>query len=483
MTDNWEVVIGLEVHVQLATNSKIFSGSSTAYGSDPNSQASLIDLGYPGTLPVINEAAVNMAIAFGIAVNGTIDRESIFARKNYFYPDLPKGYQISQYDSPIVSHGLLTTDPQDKLSGVPIVRAHLEEDAGKSIHFSRQGYTGIDLNRAGTPLLEVVTAPSIHSAHDAINFLRRLRELVVHLRICDGNMQEGSFRCDANVSVRPKNSKELGTRAEIKNLNSFRFVENAIEFERSRQIDILESGDSVIQETRLYDEKNNQTKSMRTKENEHDYRYFPDPDLLPLEIKEKQIAKISQNLPELPDTKRLRYGQDYGLSVEEISVLLSDPLVSDYFEEILAHGALNAKSCFNWITGELFRLLKKYNVKISESRISPADMALLLGKIESGIIPTSKGKIILQTMWEDGKLVEDLIKQEIMNLSTGNENLEEWINETLSQNKDQVTQFLSGKKKIFGFLVGQVMKRADGNTDPKIISEELSKILQNLKED
>jgi len=482
MTDNWEIVIGLEVHVQLATNSKIFSGTSTAYGSDPNSQASLIDLGYPGTLPVINEAAINMAIAFGIAVNGTIDKKSVFARKNYFYPDLPKGYQISQYDSPIVAQGLLTTDPEDKLSGVPIVRAHLEEDAGKSIHFSKQGYTGVDLNRAGTPLLEVVTAPAIYSARDAIEFLKRLRELVVHLRICDGNMQEGSFRCDANVSIRPRNSKELGTRAEIKNLNSFKFIENAINFERSRQIEILESGESVIQETRLYDEKNNQTKSMRTKEDEHDYRYFPDPDLLPLEINEKQIEKISQRLPELPDKKRLRYSQDYGLSVGEISVLLSDPLVCDYFEEILVHDPLSPKSCFNWITGELFRLLKKYGVKISESKINPADMALLLGKIESGIVPKSKGKTILQTMWEDGKSVEELIKQEKINHSTGEENLKEWINETLSQNKDQVTQFLSGKDKIFGFLVGQVMKRADGNMDPKIISEELSKILQNLKE-
>ena len=304
MKENWDLIVGLEIHVQLTTASKIFSGTPNSFGANPNCQANIVDLGFPGTLPVINEEAIKKAITFGIAVNANISQESIFARKNYFYPDLPKGYQISQYEAPIVAKGKLRIDPTDDGSTIIIERAHLEEDAGKSIHFSHQNYSGIDLNRAGTPLLEIVTAPTIKSSKDAVRFLKRLRELVIHLGICDGNMQEGSFRCDANVSVRKRGTTKLGTRVEIKNLNSFKFIESAIEFEHSRQIELLESEKNVIQETRLYDEKTQGTRSMRVKENEFDYRYFPDPDLLPVVIDETVIESIRASLPELPDEKR-----------------------------------------------------------------------------------------------------------------------------------------------------------------------------------
>ena len=476
--DNWQVIIGLEVHAQLTTRSKIFSETSTSFGSEPNSQASLIDLGFPGTLPVINESVIRKAIIFGVAVNGTIAKESVFSRKNYFYPDLPKGYQISQYDEPIVTKGILRIDPNDQNSSVLIERAHLEEDAGKSIHFSKRGYSGIDLNRAGTPLLEIVTAPVIQSSGDAIRFLKRLRELVMHLGICDGNMQEGSFRCDANVSVRPRESQKLGIRAEIKNLNSFKFIESAIEYERSRQIHILESGDNVMQETRLYDEKNQETRPMRSKENEFDYRYFPDPDLLPLEVDQALIERISKSIPELPDSKRIRYKQDYNFSDEDINILLSDPAITKYFEATLTAKLTNTKSSFNWITGELFRLLKKNKLKISESKIKATELGFLLEKIEQGEVTKNRGKDILNRMWEEGKAAKEIIAQEILENRVPDSNLKIWIKEVFLENKKQVTEYCLGKEKVFGFLVGQVMKKSQGKGDPRTISEEISKKLK-----
>ena len=478
MKEHWELVIGLEVHVQLTTASKIFSATSNSFGADPNCQANIVDLGFPGTLPVINEEAIKKAITFGIAINANISKESIFARKNYFYPDLPKGYQISQYDAPIVANGSLRIHPTEEDSEIVIERAHLEEDAGKSIHFTHQNHSGIDLNRAGTPLLEIVTAPSIKNSKDAIQFLKRLKELVTHLGICDGNMQEGSFRCDANVSVRKRGTTKLGTRAEIKNLNSFKFIESAIEFERVRQIELLESGDNVVQETRLYDEKTQETRSMRVKENEYDYRYFPDPDLLPVLIDEKVIESIRTSLPELPDEKRTRYTNVLNMSAEDTDLLLNNPSTSKFFEDTLSVGLKDPKSSFNWITGELFRLLKKEDIDISNSKVSATELGLLILAIEEGPLPKSKGKEILTAMWETGTSAKILIDKQISEDSLSLGELEDWLVEVLTENSKQVEEFRSGKEKILGFLVGQVMKKSKGRGDPKLINEELQKKLR-----
>ena len=478
MKENWDLVIGLEIHVQLTTASKIFSATSNSFGADPNCQANIVDLGFPGTLPVINEEAIKKAITFGIAVNANIANESIFARKNYFYPDLPKGYQISQYEAPIVANGKLRIHPSEEDSTIIIERAHLEEDAGKSIHFTHQNYTGIDLNRAGTPLLEIVTAPSIKTSKDAIRFLKRLRELVTHLEICDGNMQEGSFRCDANVSVRKSGTTKLGTRAEIKNLNSFKFIESAIEFERARQIALLESGENVIQETRLYDEKTQETRSMRVKENEFDYRYFPDPDLLPVVIDEKVVESIRASLPELPDEKRSRYSKVLNMSAEDTNLLLNSPSTAKYFEDTLSVGLKEPKSSFNWITGELFRLLKKEEVDIAGSKVSATELGLLVLAMEEGSLPKSKGKEILNNMWETGTSAKVLIEKQISESSLAISDLESWLVEVLTENRKQVEEFRSGKEKILGFLVGQVMKKSKGRGDPKLINDELLKKLR-----
>ena len=478
MKENWDLVIGLEIHVQLTTASKIFSATSNSFGADPNCQANIVDLGFPGTLPVINEEAIKKAITFGIAVNANIANESIFARKNYFYPDLPKGYQISQYEAPIVANGKLRIHPSEEDSAIIIERAHLEEDAGKSIHFTHQNYTGIDLNRAGTPLLEIVTAPSIKSSKDAIRFLKRLRELVTHLEICDGNMQEGSFRCDANVSVRKSGTTKLGTRAEIKNLNSFKFIESAIEFERARQIELLESGENVIQETRLYDEKTQETRSMRVKENEFDYRYFPDPDLLPVVIDETVIESIRASLPELPDEKRFRYTEVLNMSAEDTNLLLNSLSTSKYFEDTLSVGLKDPKSSFNWITGELFRLLKKSEVDISDSKVSATELGLLVLAMEEGSLPKSKGKEILNNMWETGTSAKILIEKQMSESSLSVSDLENWLEEVLTENHKQVEEFRSGKEKILGFLVGQVMKKSKGRGDPRLINDELLKKLR-----
>ncbi len=478
MKENWDLVIGLEIHVQLTTASKIFSATSNSFGANPNSQANIVDLGFPGTLPVINEEAIKKAITFGIAVNANISRESIFARKNYFYPDLPKGYQISQYEAPIVANGRLRIDPTKEDSTIIIERAHLEEDAGKSIHFNQRNYSGIDLNRAGTPLLEIVTTPTIKTSKDAVRFLKRLRELVTHLGICDGNMQEGSFRCDANVSVKKRSATKLGTRAEIKNLNSFKFIESAIEFERSRQINLLESGKNVIQETRLYDEKTQETRSMRAKENEFDYRYFPDPDLLPVVIDEKVIQAIHASLPELPDEKRTRYSKNFNMSSEDTDLLLNSPSISKYFEDTLSVGLKDPKSSFNLITGELFRLLRKEDVDISNSKVSATELGLLVLAIEQGSLPKSKGKEILNHMWETGISAKILIEKQISENALSISDLDDWLAEVLAENRKQVEQFQSGKEKILGFLVGQVMKKSKGRADPKLINNELIKKLR-----
>jgi len=380
MMVDWEVVIGLEIHAQLATRSKIFSGAATAYGAPPNSQASLVDLAYPGVLPVLNAEAVRMAVKFGLAIGANITRRSIFARKNYFYPDLPKGYQISQYEHPVVSRGslnVLLDDGTAKTIGV--TRAHLEEDAGKSLHEGLANASGIDLNRAGTPLLEIVSEPDMRSAKEAVAYMKKIHTLVRYLEICDGNMQEGSFRCDANVSVRPRGQEKFGTRAEIKNLNSFRFVEKAIQYEVARQVELIESGGKVVQETRLYDSDKDETRSMRSKEEANDYRYFPDPDLLPVEIDDGFIATVRATLPELPDEKTARFARDLGLSVYDAGVLSASRELGTYFESVLADlGATHAKLAANWVMGELSSALNRDSVEITASRVSPTALSGLL---------------------------------------------------------------------------------------------------------
>jgi aspartyl-tRNA(Asn)/glutamyl-tRNA(Gln) amidotransferase subunit B len=374
----WETVIGLEIHAQLATKSKIFSGAATAYGAEPNTQACAVDLGLPGVLPVLNQEAVRMAVKFGLAIGANVAPRSVFARKNYFYPDLPKGYQISQYDLPVVSTGQtsITVDGEEKIIG--ITRAHLEEDAGKSLHEDFHGFTGIDLNRAGTPLLEIVSEPDMRSAQEAVAYMKKLHALVRYLEICDGNMQEGSFRCDANVSIRPKGQEMFGTRAEIKNLNSFRFVEKAINYEVERQIEILESGGTVIQETRLYDSVKDETRSMRSKEEANDYRYFPDPDLLPLEITSDFIQAVRASLPELPDEKRNRFKSQYGLNVYDAGVLTAARELADFFEAVVKAAGVDAKLCANWVMGDLAAALNKAGLEIEQSPVQPDRLAGLI---------------------------------------------------------------------------------------------------------
>jgi len=467
--NNWQPVIGLEIHVQLDTKSKIFSDSSTIFGSESNQQANLVDLGYPGTLPVINKKAVEMAIVFGIAINGQIAKKSIFARKNYFYPDLPKGYQISQYDQPIIKHGSLSIQTKRGQRKIEIVRAHLEEDAGKSIHFSNSAFTGIDLNRAGIPLLEIVTAPTFFEREDVIIFLKKLHELVKHLKISDGNMQEGSFRCDANISVKRKNDKQLGTRTEIKNLNSFKFIEKAIDFEITRQIDLLSDGGKVKQETRLFDEKTNSTKSMRSKENEHDYRYFPDPDLLPVKIEEDRISEIKNTMPELPSNKRKRLEKDLQLNKEEIEILMSDPFVCDYYESVIANGKVNHKIALNWILGELFRLINENKIKSTEIKISPSDLLIFLTTVTEKGLSKTEGKDLLTEIWGNPKKISNIINSKDYSKINDDE-VSTLIDTVLSENTKQVNEYLSGKTKIMGYLVGQVMRYSKGKVDPKKVN-------------
>ena len=473
----WEVVIGLEIHAQLATNSKIFSGASTAYGAKPNTQACPVDLGLPGVLPVLNEKVVGMAAKFGLAIGAKVAPRSVFARKNYFYPDLPKGYQISQFELPIVGKGQLQIELDDQEKTIGITRAHLEEDAGKSLHEDFQGFTGIDLNRAGTPLLEIVSEPDMRSPKEAIAYMKKIHSLVRYLDICDGNMQEGSFRCDANVSIRPKGQEELGTRTELKNLNSFRFVEKAINIEIERQIDIIESGGSVTQETRLYDADKNETRAMRSKEEANDYRYFPDPDLLPLVIEPEFLEQIKKDLPELPDDKKQRFMQEYGLTLYDASVLTSNRELANYFEESVKLSSSEAKLCTNWVMGELSAMLNKNNLDISESKVSSEQLAGMLHRISDKTISGKIAKQVFEAMWNGEGNADSIIEKNGWKQVTDTGAIEKLIEEVLANNPKQLEAYRNGKDKLFGFFVGQAMKLSKGKANPKQVNELLKEKL------
>lgn len=473
----WEAVIGLEVHAQLATESKMFSGAPTAYGAAPNTQACAVDLGLPGVLPVVNGKAIEMAVVFGLATGADIAPLSIFARKNYFYPDLPKGYQISQYEAPIVSRGHLTIDIDGEQRDIEITRAHLEEDAGKSIHGAVPGMSGIDLNRAGTPLLEIVSEPVMHSAREAVAYMRELHRLVRYLGICDGNMQEGSFRCDANVSVRPRGSQTLGTRTEIKNLNSFRFVERAIEHEIERQIDVIEDGGQIRQETRLYDPDKDETRTMRTKEDAHDYRYFPDPDLLPVEVDEAFVARTAARLPELPRVKQARYREGLALTAEDASALVQDPQTSQWFETAVASGPAEPRLIANWITGELFGALNKGGIGIADAPIQPQDLNQLVARIAEGVISGKIAKKVFQAMWNNEGTPDEIIESKGLKQVSDTSLIDAAVAEVVAEFPDQVDQYRAGKEKILAFLVGQVMKRTKGKANPAMVNEAIRKTL------
>ena len=469
----WEVVIGLEIHAQLATASKIFSGSSTRYGASPNSQASLVDLGYPGVLPVLNRHAVRMAIKFGLATDCQIPPRSIFARKNYFYPDLPKGYQISQYELPIVHGGHIDIVLEDgSIKTIGITRAHLEEDAGKSLHEDFHGLSGIDLNRAGTPLLEIVSEPDLRSAAEAGTYMRTIHTLVRYLGISDGNMQEGSFRCDANVSMRRQGDEKLGTRSELKNLNSFRFVEKAIEVEIERQIDILEDGGTVAQETRLYDADKNDTRAMRSKEEANDYRYFPDPDLLPVVIDAALIEELRGELPELPDAKRTRFVREYELSEEVASELTATLETADYFEAALrAQPAVPPKRIANLIQRELAAALNREGLTIDQSKVPPEQIALLAARIEDHTVSSSAANIVFDDLWQTDDSVEVIIESRGLRQISDTSAIEAWVDEVIAANPEQADQYRSGKDKVVGFLVGQVMKASRGQANPQQVNQ------------
>ncbi|TFH50841.1 MAG: Asp-tRNA(Asn)/Glu-tRNA(Gln) amidotransferase subunit GatB, partial [Lysobacterales bacterium] len=436
---HWQPVIGLEIHAQLSTRSKIFSGAATAYGAEPNTQACAVDLGLPGVLPVLNAEVVRMAVMFGLAIEARIASRSIFARKNYFYPDLPKGYQISQYELPIVYDGHLEISPPGgKRFTVGVTRAHLEEDAGKSLHEAYQGMTGIDLNRAGMPLLEIVSEPEMYSAIQAVAYMRKVHSIVRYLGICDGNMQEGSFRCDANVSVRPAGSTTLGTRAELKNLNSFRFVERAIEIEIERQVELLEGGGKVVQETRLYDEKRDETRSMRSKEEAEDYRYFPDPDLLPVLITDESIATIRSSLPELPDARLRRFTEQFGLGVEHAEQLTASRAVADYFESIHGQAAIDAKLTANWITGELSAHLNRHQLEIDACPVTPQMLAGLLTRIADRTVSSSGAKEVLAAMWRGEGDADGIIAARGLQQMSDSGELVLVIDKVLAENPSQV---------------------------------------------
>jgi len=475
----WETVIGLEVHVQLLTQSKLFSGAAAQYGAEPNTQACAVDLALPGVLPVMNREAARMATKLGLAIGATVSPRSVFARKNYFYPDLPKGYQISQYELPVVQKGTLRieVDGQEKIVGV--TRAHLEEDAGKSLHEDFHGLTGIDLNRAGTPLLEIVSEPDMRSSKEAVAYLKKLHSLVTYLEICDGNMQEGSFRCDANVSVRPKGQKEFGTRAEIKNVNSFRFVEKAIEFEVERQIELLEGGGKVIQETRLYDSVKNETRSMRGKEEAHDYRYFPDPDLLPLVIEASFIEETRKTLPELPDAKAERFQQQYKLSAYDAGVLTATRAMADYYEQVVRDSGADPKIAANWVAVELSGLLNSENKEISASPVTAALMAGLLKRLTDNTISGKIAKDVLASMWAGEGDADAVIAKKGLKQITDSGAIEKAVDEVIANNPKQLEQYRAGKEALFGYFVGAVMKATQGKANPAQVNELLKKKLSS----
>ena len=483
---DWEVVIGLEIHTQLATRSKIFSGAPTAYGAEPNTQACHIDLGLPGVLPVLNRQAVRMAVMFGLAIEARVAHRSLFARKSYFYPDLPKGYQISQYEAPIVQAGRLCIDLEDGASKtIGITRAHLEEDAGKSLHEDYHGMTGIDLNRAGTPLLEIVSEPDLRSAREAVAYMKKVHTLVRYLGISDGNMQEGSFRCDANVSVRPQGQMALGTRAEIKNLNSFRFVERAIEFEVERQIELLEGGGQVVQETRLYDPARAETRSLRAKEEANDYRYFPDPDLQPLVLDQALLAEARAAMPELPDAKRRRLMTDYGLGGYDAGVLVAERAVADYFEQTAgaAAGLLGqpaaalAKLSANWVTGDLAAYLHRDGIEIGEAPVAPQALAGLLRRIQDGTLSGKLAKEVFEAMWRGEGDADRIIEHRGLHQITDSSELEALVDRVIAEAPGQVAQYRAGREKLMGFFVGQVMKATGGKANPQQVNELLRRKL------
>ncbi|MCC2971288.1 Asp-tRNA(Asn)/Glu-tRNA(Gln) amidotransferase subunit GatB [Massilia sp. IC2-476] len=482
----WEVVIGLENHVQLTTNSKIFSGSSIRFGAEPNTQASPVDLALPGVLPVLNRGAVERAIRFGLAVGARIAPQSVFARKNYFYPDLPKGYQISQFEDPVVQGGTISfayeKDGKLETKTVNLTRAHLEEDAGKSLHEDYAGMSGIDLNRAGTPLLEIVSEPEMRSAAEAVAYAKALHSLVVWLGVCDGNMQEGSFRCDVNVSVRPMGQKEFGTRCEIKNLNSFRFMEEAIHYEVRRQIELIEDGGKVIQATRLWDPDRKETRSMRTKEDAQDYRYFPDPDLPPLVIGQDWIERVKADMPELPGALRARFTGDYGLPEYDSLVLTSSKAMATYYEAVVAAaGKENAKAAANWMMGEVSSTLNRADVDIADSPVKAAQLALLLKRIADGTINNKSAKEVFAAMWEansdDASLADAIIEQKDLKQTSDVGALEAIVDEVLAANAKSVEQYRAGKEAAINALIGQTMKASKGKANPAQVTELLKKKL------
>lgn len=474
----WETVIGLEVHAQLMTDSKIFSGAPTKFGAEPNTQACAIDLGMPGVLPVLNKEVVKMAIRFGLGADAEIAHKSVFARKNYFYPDLPKGYQISQYELPIVGKGHLDIILDDgSIKRINITRAHLEEDAGKSLHEDFHGLSGIDLNRAGTPLLEIVSEPDMRNAKEAVAYLKTLHTLVRYLEICDGNMQEGSFRCDANVSVRPKGQEQFGTRTELKNINSFRFVERAINYEVERQINIIESGGKIIQETRLYDPNKGETRSMRTKEEANDYRYFPDPDLLPVIITNELIDQIRSELPELPQQKCKRFIDQFQLSAYDAGILVSSKDMANFYETLVKESGDQPKLAANWLISELFGALNRENLDITQSPISSAQLGKLITRIADGTISGKIAKTIFEALWNKDGEVDEIIEARGLKQVSDSGAIEKLIDEIIAANPQQVADYRAGKDKLFGFFVGQAMKASGGKLNPAQLNELLKKKL------
>jgi len=472
----WEVVIGLEVHAQVTSKSKLFSGSSTKFGAEPNTQVSLVDSAFPGMLPVINEFCIQQAIKTGLGLNAKINPYSVFDRKNYFYADLPQGYQISQYKNPIVGEGEITLDLPEGSKKVRIERLHLEQDAGKSIHDLDPINTFIDLNRSGVALMEIVSKPDLRSPNEVNAYVKKLRSIMRYLGTCDGNMQEGSLRADVNVSVRKDGDKNLGTRCEIKNVNSIKFMQMAIEHEAQRQVEILESGKTINQETRLFDTKKNETRSMRSKEDAHDYRYFPDPDLLPLNIDKNLIEKIKKDLPELPDQKKERFINEYSLTPYEANVLVSDKEVSDYFEKVAKTSDKNLTK--NWIMGDLFASLNEKNISISESPVTANNMAQLVDSISSGLISGRTAKEVFEIIKETGEEPKKIIESKGLQQKSDPKELEKIIDKIILENKDKVAQYKAGKDKLFGFFVGQVMNVSGGKANPQLVNEILKKKLK-----
>jgi len=475
---SWETVIGLEIHVQLSTNSKLFSGGSTGFGAEPNTHVDLIDMGLPGVLPVANREAFYKAIRFGLATNAEINQTSSFDRKNYFYPDLPKGYQITQMAMPIVGKGSIKIDVDGSEKVINITRAHLEEDAGKSIHDLFDGETGVDLNRAGTPLLEIVSEPEISNAKEAVAYFKAVRQLVTFLDICDGNMAQGSMRCDVNVSIKNEADEELGTRAEIKNINSFKFIERAINFEIERQIRIIESGESVVQETRLYDSVKNETRSMRSKEEANDYRYFPCPDLLPVVISDDEFNDIKNNLPELPDEKEKRYISEANLEEAEAKIISSSKTMANMFEEACSK-TNDSKLVANWLVGDVSALLNSDNIDIEESKLSSNNFAILIERISDKTISGKIAKSILEEVWESGDDVDNIIKDKGLVQIQDESILEEIAQKIINNNLSQVEAYKGGKDKLFGFFVGQVMKETQGKANPKSVNDILKNLLNS----